>query len=348
MTSFRQAVRALVRRPVFTLAVVLTMTAGIGVTTALFSIVDRVLLRPLPFPDGDQLVSVYEASPSRRERLSLVAPARLADWNRLNRTFDAISGSYSESVTDTSGAEPERLEGRRVMPRFFDVFAMPPLVGRTFVDQEERFGGPAAAVISEPFWTRRFARNPAAIGQRLTIGGSGYTIVGVMPRAFTSGLGGTALRAAISIDLWIPAQIAPRLLEIREARFLGAVGRMRPGVTLDQARTDLVARPAAARRAVPGHRQGLGRAGHGSQGDAGRRVSPRAAHDLRRRRFVAADCRRQRRRPDARAAPPARDGARDSQRDRRVAAAGRHGDRARGRAPGDRWRDCRRVRLRYG
>jgi putative ABC transport system permease protein len=239
MTSFRQAVRALARRPVFTLAVVLTMTAGIGVTTASFSIVDRVLLRPLPFPDGGQLVSVYEASPSRRERLSLVAPARLADWNRLNRTFDAISGSYSESVTDTSGAEPERLEGRRVMPRFFDVFAMPALVGRTFVDQEERFGGPAAAVISEPFWARRFARNPAAIGQRLTIGGKGYTIVGVMPSAFTSGLGGTALRTAISIDLWIPAQIAPRLLEIREARFLGAIGRMRHGVTLDQARTDL-------------------------------------------------------------------------------------------------------------
>ncbi len=239
MTSLRQAGRALVRRPVFTLAVVLTMTAGIGVTTASFSIVDRVLLRPLPFPDGDQLVSVYEASPSRRERLSLVAPARLGDWNRLNRTFDAISGSYSESVTDTSSAEPERLEGRRVMPRFFDVFAMPALVGRTFVDQEERFGGPAAAVISEPFWTRRFARNPAAIGQRLTIGGKGYTIVGVMPSAFTSGLGGTALRTAISIDLWIPAQIAPRLLEIREARFLGAVGRMRRGVTLDQARADL-------------------------------------------------------------------------------------------------------------
>src|SRR6476659_9233890 len=163
MTSLRQAGRALVRRPVFTLAVVLTMTAGIGVTTAIFSIVDRVLIRPLPFPDGDQLVSVYEASPSRQERTSLVAPARLADWNRLNRTFEVISGSYSESVTDTSGAEPERLEGRRVMPRFFEVFAMAPLAGRTFVADEERFGGATAAVISEPFWTRRFGRSPAAI-----------------------------------------------------------------------------------------------------------------------------------------------------------------------------------------
>jgi putative ABC transport system permease protein len=239
MTSMPQAWRALVRRPLFTIAILLTMTAGIGVTTAVFSIVDRVLIRPLPFPDGDQLVSVYEASPSRRERTSLVAPARLADWNKLNHTFDAISGSYSESVTDTSGPEPERLEGRRVMPRFFEVFAMTPLAGRTFVEDEERFGGAAAAVISEPFWTRRFGRSPSAIGQRLTIAGKGYTIVGVMPRAFTSGLERTALRTAISIDIWIPAQLAPQLLAIREARFLGGVGRMRRGVTLEQARADL-------------------------------------------------------------------------------------------------------------
>ena len=234
-----QAWRALVRRPVFTIAILLTMTAGIGVTTAVFSIVDRVLVQPLPFPDGNQLVSVYEASPSRRERTSLVAPARLADWNRLNHTFEAISGSYSESVTDTSGPEPERLEGRRVMPRFFDVFAMATLAGRTFVEDEERYGGATAAVISEPFWTRRFGRSPSAIGQRLMIGGKGYTIVGVMPRTFTSGLERTALRTAISIDIWIPAQLAPQLLAIREARFLGGVGRMRRGVTLEQAQSDL-------------------------------------------------------------------------------------------------------------
>ena len=141
MTSMLQAWRALARRPLFTVATLLTMTAGIGVTTAVFSIVDRVLIRPLPFPDGDQLVSVYEASPSRQERTSLVAPARLADWNRLTRAFEVISGSYSESITDTSGAEPERLEGRRVMPRFFEVFGMAPLAGRTFVADEERFGG---------------------------------------------------------------------------------------------------------------------------------------------------------------------------------------------------------------
>src|SRR6185436_12717800 len=102
---------------------------------------------------------------------SLIAPVRLEEWNRLNRTFIALSGSYAENVTDTSGAEPERLDGRRVMPRFFDTFGMAPLAGRTFVADEERFGGSLAAVISEAFWARRFARRPAAIGARLIVAG---------------------------------------------------------------------------------------------------------------------------------------------------------------------------------
>ena len=97
MTSMLQAWHALARRPLFTIATLLTMSAGIGITTSIFSIVDRVLIRPLPFPDGDQLVSVYEASPSLRERTSLLAPARLADWHRLTHAFEALSASSSDS-----------------------------------------------------------------------------------------------------------------------------------------------------------------------------------------------------------------------------------------------------------
>ena len=126
MTSFAQAWRALLRRRAFTLTTILTLAAGIAITTTMFSIVNAILLRPLPYPDGGQMVSVYEASPGQRERFSLIAPVRLDDWNRLNRTFTAISELCRE-VTDTSGAEPERLDGRRVMPRFFEVFGMAPL-----------------------------------------------------------------------------------------------------------------------------------------------------------------------------------------------------------------------------
>jgi predicted permease len=229
MTSFRQAWRALARRRTFTLLTTITFAAGIAVVTTTFSVVNGVLLAPLPYPGGGQLVWVMESSPAHRERASLIAPIRLDDWNRLTRVFQALSGSYAENVTDTSGAEPERLAGRRVMPKFFDVFAMAPLAGRTFVPDEERYGGATAAVISEAFWTRRFARGASAVGSRLTIGGQGYTIVGVMPRAFTTA----------STDVWIPAQLSPWLLQQRDARFVIGVGRIKPGFTIDDARDDL-------------------------------------------------------------------------------------------------------------
>ena len=222
--------RSLRGRPGFFAATVLTLGLGGGIATAVFSLVDTVLIRPLPYPDADRLVTVFESSPSARERTSLIAPARLADWSRLNRTFAALSASYSENVTDTSAAEPERLEGRRVMPRFFAVYAMPFVAGRAFTAEEERQNGPGAAVISEAFWARRFNRDPKAIGRALTIGGVPFEIVGVVPSAFTGA----------ATDVWLPAQLSAFLLQLREARFLQGIGRLRPGVSLEQAGADLV------------------------------------------------------------------------------------------------------------
>src|SRR4051812_1095377 len=235
MALWFQAWRALIRRRTFSFLALATLAIGIAATTGAFSIVNGVLLRPLPFPGGDRLVSLYEASPGRRERVSLVAPARLEDWQRLTSTFAAVSGSYAENVTDTSGAEPERLAGRRVAPRFFEVFGMAPLAGRVFAPAEERFGGSKVAVISEDYWIRRFGRSVSAVGARLTIGGGGYSIVGVMPRAVSPPAAG----------VWLPAQFAAGMLQVREARFLTGVGRMKPGITILQARDD-VARVQAA------------------------------------------------------------------------------------------------------
>jgi len=246
MTAFLQAWRALARRRAFTLTTIVTLAAGIAVTTTVFSVVNGVLLRPLPFPDGDQLVALYEASPGHRERVSLVAPVRLEDWNRMAGAFTAISGSYSENMTDTSGTEPERLDARRVTPRYFEVFQMTPLAGRTFVPEEERFGGGHAVVIGEGLWTRRFARSPAAVGARLILGGVPYTIVGVMPRAFSP----------TPIDMWVPAQLAGGAGTIREARFLGGVGRIKPGVTLADAERDLARVQAALGEQYPASDKG--------------------------------------------------------------------------------------------
>ena len=222
MSGWKIAVRSLARRPAFALTVVGLLVLGVGTNTALFSVVDTVLLQPLPYPDSAQLIAIAESGPAKNEYL--VAPGRMEDWNRLSRTLSGISGSYSENVTDTSGPEPLRLAGLRVAPRYFSVFRTPALLGRTFTSDEERAGGRQAVVISYGLWLRG-----RQVGSRLVIGGQGFTVAGVMPKTFTSA----------AIDVWLPAQTPPFLFQARDARFFSGVGRMKPGVTLAQAQEDL-------------------------------------------------------------------------------------------------------------
>lgn len=229
MKQWQIALRGLVRRPGYSLTAIPMLVLGIGATTALFSVVNTVLLKPLPYPNADRLVSLLEASPSKSKKESLIAPTRLEDWSRMNRTFESIAGSYSENVTDTSQPEPRRLASLRVSPRFFDVYRAAPLIGRTVSKQEEIYGGPGAAVISYGLWTRAFGEDPSAVGRRLVLGGRGYTIVGVMPKEF----------AAPAIDAWIPAQLPPFFASMRESRFMVGVARMKSGVTIEQAQADL-------------------------------------------------------------------------------------------------------------
>jgi putative ABC transport system permease protein len=229
MKQWQIALRSLIRRPGYSLTAIPMLVLGISAATVLFSIVNTVLLKPLPYPSADRLVSLLEASPSKNKKESLIAPSRLEDWNRMNQTFESIAGFYSENVTDTSGPEPQRIASRRVSPRFFDVLGARPLLGRTLSKQEEIYGGPAAAVISYGLWTRAFGQDRSTIGKTLVLGGRGFTIVGVMPKEFAAG----------AIDAWIPAQLAPSLMRMRENRFLIGVGRMKPGVSIEQAQADL-------------------------------------------------------------------------------------------------------------
>jgi predicted permease len=224
-----QTTRALWRRPVFALTAVLTLAIGTASTTALFSVVDTVVVRPLPYPDPDRLVTVMEASRSATSKTSLVAPARIADWQRMSQAFASVSGLYSENITETSGTDAERLAALRVTPRYFAVFGATPLLGRTFTSDEETFGGPAAVVISEAFWTRRFGRDPGVIRRTLRIGTTVYPIVGVLPATFSNS----------TVAVWIPAPLTPSLAQARDARFLSGVGRLKPGVTIPQAQDDL-------------------------------------------------------------------------------------------------------------
>jgi putative ABC transport system permease protein len=231
--DLRYGFRMLGRRPAFATTVILTLGLGIAASTTVFSLVDAVLLRALPYPNSERLVGVFEQKPSDAHARTLVAPGRLEDWLRLSQAFEGLAGSRTDILTDTTGPEPERIPAAFVSPRFFKVLATPAALGRTFQENEERFGGPAVAVISDALWRQRFGADPAVLGRTLALPGGRFAIVGVMPPGFQHPFGG--------VEIWIPDRTSPEMLKLREARFYQAVGRLKPGITVEQAEAELAA-----------------------------------------------------------------------------------------------------------
>jgi len=233
LDQLRAAVRSVGHRRGTAAAIVTTLTLGIGANTAIFAFIDAVLLRPLPYPDAGRLVAAYELNRGMKQSTQLVAPVRLEEWNSGNRTFVALAGSYFENVTDTTSGAPERIEAMRTSPRFFTVLGVAAALGRTLSADEERFGGPPAVVISDAFWRTRFNADASVVGRHLILGGASRTIVGVMPASFRY--------PTATTEVWIPAQTPAFLMRERRARFYTAIGRLRPGVSVEQAETDLSA-----------------------------------------------------------------------------------------------------------
>lgn len=231
--DLRYGFRVMAKRRGFSATVALTLAIGIGATSTIFSLINTVVLRPLPYPDSERLMALHETRLSAERTPRRVAPARLEDWARLTRTFESLAGYDLETFSETSGTVPEQVHVASVSPRFFMVFGSPPLVGRTFVSEEERFGGPKAVVISESFWRRRFGDDPGTVGHTLLLEGKSYVVVGVMHQAFQF--------PSPSIEAWISTQADTDLLEDRTAAagFYECIGRLKPGVDLAQAESDL-------------------------------------------------------------------------------------------------------------
>jgi putative ABC transport system permease protein len=227
----RYAVRALRRSPGFTVTVVLTLALGIGTNSAVFSAMDAVLLRPLPFPNSNRLMRVRQAQESE----SAIAPPRLEDWNRLSSSFEAISGYYVEEVSDTTGDLPQRLRRAVVSPRFLEVLGVTPALGRPFIDDEYRLGGPPSVLISNRYWETRLAADPRALGTAIRIEDRSYSIVGVLPADFAF--------PDREVDLWWPYPIDGPLVQDkpdnRRLQWYTGIGRLRPGITPAQAHADL-------------------------------------------------------------------------------------------------------------
>jgi predicted permease len=231
--TIRQAMRAVRRTPGFTMTALVVFALGIGANAAVFSAIDTVLFRPLPFPDDERLVHLRQVA----DASTPIAPTRLDDWRRLNSTFEALTGYYVEDVSDTTGTLPERVGRAVVAPQFLDVWGVAPALGRGFTEAEQRVSGPPAVLISDRYWRNRLGRDPEVLARALRIEGRTFAIAGVMPRTF--------LFPASNVDLWWPFPIDAPALEnrrqIREAQWYVGIGRLKPGVTIDRARADLAA-----------------------------------------------------------------------------------------------------------
>jgi len=223
--------RQLSHAPAFALVAVATLALGIGANSAIFALVDATLLRPLPFPAPDRLVRVWEETEGSQQ--SGASPLNVADWNERSRTFEKLAG-FSPGVGGMvmAGADgtAETVPRQWVRAGIFDVLGIKPIVGRTFLEDDDRQRA-SVVVLSEAFWRARFGADPAVIGTDVRLDGDPFTIVGVVPEEAQL-LGRTSIWALMAFE--------PRP-ELRRAHFLAVVGRLKPGVTLAAARSDLSA-----------------------------------------------------------------------------------------------------------
>ena len=231
VANLRSAVRFIRKSPSFALAVVLTLGLGIGANSAVFSAVDAILLRPLGFPHGDELVRLHQMNFKDKTPEAFVAPVRVEDWNRLNATFLAISGYYTQSVTLTSSELPEKVSAAIVAPRFLAMWEVEPALGRDFVQEEEKFNGPNAVLVSDRFWRVHLQADPQAVGRPVRLSGTLYTVVGVMPGDFPF--------PDRDVDLWEPNPVDAPYSQGRDSTWFTVIGRLKAGVSLSQARADL-------------------------------------------------------------------------------------------------------------
>src|SRR4051812_38339222 len=227
----RYTFRLLRKSPGFTATAILTLALGIGANTAVFSVVDAVLLRPLPYADADRLVALWETSPRRPGVHDAVAPANLADYQAA-RSFAALAGYAGNSLSLTKAGPPEQLLAESVTWNYFDVLGAPPALGRAFRPDEDRPGAPDVAILSDALWRIRFAADPRVLGQPIYLNGRPRTIVGVMPASFQPL---SQFGSAVSISVFVPAAYPDDLLANRGDHEISVVGRLASGVSVAQA-----------------------------------------------------------------------------------------------------------------
>ncbi|HEX7314428.1 MAG TPA: ABC transporter permease [Pyrinomonadaceae bacterium] len=249
LQDLRFGLRTLAKRPGFTAVAVLTLALGIGANTAIFSVVNAVLLRPLPFRESERLVVVYETTGSVPR--DFVSVPNLDDYRAGSRSFEGFATFVPQSVNLTgAGAEPERVVGAFVTSSFFTVVGVEPARGRAFSAEDDAQGGGQVALLAHELWQRRFGADPEIIGKSLTFNGEPFTVVGIMPAGFRY--------PTITPDVLLPAQKWPNYKVARSSHNSWVVGRLKPGVTRAAAEEELRAIAKRLEEAYPDENRGRG------------------------------------------------------------------------------------------
>jgi len=231
--DLRYALRTLAKNPAFASIAIVVIALGIGANTAIFSVVNAVLLRPLPFKNPEQLVMIWENATHLGFPKNTPSPPNFLDWQRQNTVFTGMAAMSERSFNLTGVGEPERLDGRRVSANLFDLLGVPALLGRTFVPDDDRSGA-HVVVLSHSLWQRRFGSDPSVIGLSVTLNGESYTVIGVMPRSVHLPAYGTW-----QDKLWVPIAFTNEEVTERGSHFLDVIARMKPGIALKQAQAEM-------------------------------------------------------------------------------------------------------------
>ena len=231
MQDVRYALRLLRRRPGYATIILLTLAIGIGANTAVFTAIDAVLLRPLPLPDPDRLVMVWENDRLNHKTHYFVAPANFADWRDQARAFESVTAYNRQSGTIAAGSEPFRAQLAAVTPNFFEVLGAPAALGRTLTESDGVAPNNRVLVLSHALWVAHFGADPAAVGRTVKYADLDFRIVGVMPESFAM--------PDRTVEVWRPIVMRPEFFAVRAQHYLEVIGRIRRGTTLAQARADL-------------------------------------------------------------------------------------------------------------
>jgi putative ABC transport system permease protein len=245
--DLRHAGRALRKRPTFAAAVVLTLALGIGANTAIFSLCNAVLLKPLPYAEPDRLVTLWEQA---NGSLGTVAPANFADWRHQARSFSAVAAIASSSLVLTGSGEPARLSAGTVSWNFFALLGIDPALGRGFLREEDQPGRNRVAILSYATWVDRFGGRADIVGSDVTFNDATYTIIGVLPADFEFAAKGSGARLLTKYDVWVPLALDPARLQ-RGTHPLRVLARLAPGIDFDTAQAELNVLAAALARAYP-------------------------------------------------------------------------------------------------